>query len=268
MEAKESISDIGVSISALNFVNCSLPNGIDDCLMLNRSSCRRTPMTCGECLIGFIGENGDANTPCIDSSNILMNPIQYNDILLLPKQCPGNCSADQNRGQCIYKSTTFDSSKGKGVFNSILDSCTIGQQCNAICVCDTLYTGEACHLNKDEVPLRIQIRNDLFNISSAIDDVFSDYTDVDLNRMILLVNILISRSDELDQIRVEMILNQMKFILNKLESSSTSRSNSESGVQLIVLYENLNYLMKSLSLQATTVFNNNNITSNDNDDKN
>ena len=57
---------ISLGSCVLNSVNCS---GAGNCSSLHRASCGRRSGSCGECLLGYVGESGDANTPCVSMSS-------------------------------------------------------------------------------------------------------------------------------------------------------------------------------------------------------
>ena len=56
---------IGAVTNSLNSVNCTVPH---KCSTINRQSCSETAKTCGPCLAGYVGVNGDSNKKCTSSS--------------------------------------------------------------------------------------------------------------------------------------------------------------------------------------------------------
>jgi hypothetical protein len=62
----EMTKSIGLGSAVLNSVNCS---GSPECAVeLNRMPCSSTVGTCGECLSGYLGERGHANSRCVSQS--------------------------------------------------------------------------------------------------------------------------------------------------------------------------------------------------------
>ena len=60
------VSNVINAVSAsLTVINCTTPY---TCSTLSRDNCIDTPKTCGECLDGFIGAVGDANSACVTPS--------------------------------------------------------------------------------------------------------------------------------------------------------------------------------------------------------
>lgn len=63
---------ISITSTILNSVNCSL--AVNNCEnSFNRHKCNKKSHTCGECINGYIGVDGDANSKCISL-------IEYNSV--------------------------------------------------------------------------------------------------------------------------------------------------------------------------------------------
>ena len=58
---------LSVVSEQLNSVSCQ---NSPLCANLNRLDCARVPNTCGRCLDGYVGENGDSNSRCYDASSV------------------------------------------------------------------------------------------------------------------------------------------------------------------------------------------------------
>jgi hypothetical protein len=70
---------ISITSTILNSVNCSLAaNNCEN--MFNRHKCSKKSHTCGECIDGYIGDNGDANSKCISlvEYNLIFNQTNIN----------------------------------------------------------------------------------------------------------------------------------------------------------------------------------------------
>lgn len=133
---------LSVASTVLNRVECSTaPN----CTTLNRGNCFLTVNTCGGCLTGYQGDNGDKNTFCQsnlnagigkggicssdgDCSNSILicknSTCQYNS-----KKCPLDCAG---HGVCTstYISTRLP----------ILECRIDNLFCETYCICDDGYT--------------------------------------------------------------------------------------------------------------------------------
>jgi hypothetical protein len=117
MERRKLSQTLMVVSSALNQVNCTLPNGIN-CTTLNRQNCADTDRTCGTCFDGYIGESGDANTQCQSKVAIAaaaaqatqqnLNTNNAAPVIQIPKSCPGDCSGKSN-GICEFHKSELNS---------------------------------------------------------------------------------------------------------------------------------------------------------------
>ena len=137
--------------AVVNSVPCDLaPN----CSLLNRGECLKTAHTCGSCVSGYIGDDGDSNNPCFSSertqksgndsfSNSKRRLLQGNQ-----KACPANCSA---HGRCAFVSVDTDSE----ISNCPIDEFT----CQAVCICDLEYRGtSACYLSSIQLQQQMSYR--------------------------------------------------------------------------------------------------------------
>jgi hypothetical protein len=58
---------VGAVAESLNSADCT---EAPDCAVLNRKGCKRRRATCGACLIGFLGNEGDGNSMCLDVASV------------------------------------------------------------------------------------------------------------------------------------------------------------------------------------------------------
>jgi hypothetical protein len=161
-DVDEMSKSISLGSSLLNSVDCS---GAEDCGELNRESCSTTVGTCGECVAGYVGESGHANSVCVSlvdmsSSRRLSETdrrscvsdgdcragqwevcdLKSNECVLRSKSCSNNCS---NHGRCDFVAR-YNSSMS-------FSSCTVlDVECEARCVCDEGFRGGSCDLVEEE----------------------------------------------------------------------------------------------------------------------
>ena len=155
----EIINSVG---STINGANCTLAPA-SFCATLYRSACLETPQTCSQCLSGFKGLSGDANTQCFpestpadfgavgalcesDSDCFLGACSEEEGVCAEPFQtCPSSTTDEcSGHGSCIYR----DSSR-----NLLARECTVSEAstCSASCVCVAGFGGEDCSLTSDEL---------------------------------------------------------------------------------------------------------------------
>jgi hypothetical protein len=169
---------LALSTAVLNTANCSLaPNCT---ATLHRESCRATDHTCGVCLLGYAGDAGDKNTPCLPyqqiqqqgnfsgvpcSRNATCDAGYYCDNYLAQcvvrsKSCHQNCS---NAGKCTYSK----SATGLELLSAVdcrLDDTT----CEANCACFSGFSGRFCEYTDDELRTRREARTLLVSALGAL----------------------------------------------------------------------------------------------------
>jgi hypothetical protein len=160
---------VSASVSSLNNAVCT---GAPDCQSLGRSACSRTSNTCGTCLAGLQGVDGDANTPCLDMadaerrrlvgglpgdscatstdcfSGMCQNHGGTNDVDMkcarAYKQCPGDSTVCSLRGLC----QAFDR---YDIPLPLSFKCPIEDpSCAVRCVCFDSSFGRDCSLSQVE----------------------------------------------------------------------------------------------------------------------
>eukprot|EP00981_Chlorochromonas_danica_P013101 scaffold5805_cov245-Ochromonas_danica.AAC.1 len=136
---------LSVTSEALNSANCTAaPN----CSYLHRQSCFEVDNTCGTCLIGFIGEEGVANSPCYfystpsgaNGESRAMSGGMSSKI-----KHEGRYRFDGNRN----RSSIFPSPLYSRLFSSVScsddDDCAFFEQCNGSGICE--HIKKACPNN-------------------------------------------------------------------------------------------------------------------------
>lgn len=132
--------------------NCSYaPN----CTTRHRSGCRLTAHTCGTCLPGYVGVEGDANSPCTSNSLVIdggalvahaMSSISCSsDFQCASGQCVNLTCVDRikvcsgcDHGQCMTISHGVSSSQ---------DCNYLDRTCDVYCACSVGYYGADCSLD-------------------------------------------------------------------------------------------------------------------------
>jgi len=127
-----------------------------------------TNNTCGLCLEGFVGEEGDSNIACFDiipalnqtdlecnsdddcesfARCDLLDDLTSGTCTILSKACEADC---YGQGSCIY----IDVNTGLDV-----ETCNVFQStCYPQCTCDEGYFGSNCFMNNEEYQARTSMR--------------------------------------------------------------------------------------------------------------
>jgi hypothetical protein len=162
------------ALTTVNAVNCTVPIACDT---LNREKCSETPKTCGPCLDGYVGADGDSNKKCkLKNGNSRRYLEEGEDY---PKSCPNDCSG---AGACTF----FDQ------YEQEIPACNVTQPlCRAKCVCDTDVYGKACTLTAAEYDQMLDLRETLCSsiyAAMALQDVSADVVS---SRALTISNILL-----------------------------------------------------------------------------
>lgn len=167
---------VSATAVALTAVSCSVPYR---CGSLNRNPCAATPNTCGPCLHGFVGADGDANLPCVserstNSSRRLSSFSSSSGLSMHSAASTSSCSQNSsctsgwcNAGSCALTLKTCPSDcTGRGTctfedYNGVsVESCLASDPyCSATCKCDTRRFGWDCSLTQDEWAKEVQVMN-------------------------------------------------------------------------------------------------------------
>eukprot|EP01036_Dinobryon_divergens_P024036 gene24036-32447_t len=162
-------------LGSANSVDCQVTT---PCATLQRQPCMSTTRTCGPCLSGTIGFQGDSNTmcqvpgkfnhsgeSCLKNSDCATGLCSSFVCVDTSKRCPNNCNG---KGVCVFKSDV----------GLVIPACNVSNSyCTASCSCQTGYFGSDCSLidasYKQELSLRsslcMNIRNSLSVQASTAD---------------------------------------------------------------------------------------------------
>ena len=135
----------------IHVVNCSIS---PDCLSLSRQDCSNIDHTCGPCLHGTDGDDGDANTLCVNRTASEEGAVQCLDDADCPaswicninlcealfKTCSATC---MQNGECLYFNKT--------VANYTNECYLSDASCSAVCECDSGYYGNECNIDDTEL---------------------------------------------------------------------------------------------------------------------
>jgi hypothetical protein len=179
--ADEFHAEIDLHGAALNSISCL---DSPDCSSLHRSNCSTTPNTCGSCVEGYVGTNGNDNSECLLVATVSGGwespPSCHTSLDCGPwsscidakcsqtsQSCPEpSCSG---RGDCIF----FNSHTG-----APLSDCFLGDpNCRAECQCHEGYSGLTCGQTLEELLAELSRTQDLLQSSQdclQIDDTTRD----------------------------------------------------------------------------------------------
>ena len=177
---------ISGATNTMNSVNCTIMLSYSinkDCITendcstcLNRDVCSKTAHTCGSCLPGFFGLEGDSNSPCMSSvrptgagcrSNIdCLSGLCDMKVCRDPQQtCPNGCS---QKGACVF----YD------LFDQTVSDCTVSDEtCSARCSCQKGSYGKDCSMTSENFNTFRKMRENLcvsMYASTQITDVTAD----------------------------------------------------------------------------------------------
>ena len=133
------------AVTSVNRVDCTVPV---PCGQINRQLCSTTAYTCGSCISGYVGAEGDSNSKCYPAATIssvggacsknsscvsgICQSKKCTDSL---KSCPRNCNG---KGSCIFQDNN----------GNTVPYCSItNPYCQALCSCVSGSYGSDCSLS-------------------------------------------------------------------------------------------------------------------------
>lgn len=145
---------VSAGLQTVNYADCSAS---PPCAGRNRLACMGTMGTCGACLSGFIGREGDSNLPCNSSlasigaacathSHCASNLCNRQVCVDREKECVNDCSG---RGECVFQNS----------YGQRIESCLLSDAyCNALCNCSAGFFGKDCSLSLSSYESSIMFR--------------------------------------------------------------------------------------------------------------
>lgn len=273
---------LSLSIVVLNTVNCSTTAA---CSSLYRSSCSRLNNVCGNCLSGYVGVNGDSNTPCyalsdfVTSSGLVALSACRDD-----DQCPDlhKCDVVSGRCQVVPKSCPLDCS-GHGtcgyvnVFTGLsVSNCSqLDVDCAAQCSCVTGYTDVDCGSEwtsskdnqqrrkflLDQMLVTVQSSNAEYSVLTGLvyglQEILRTVDDVDDavfdSTASLLAKVIVLLEEEDEDLTIEVVecLFQPLSLLMSFYVNNNTESTGDS-LMLSTLSDNLQRLSSLISLELVS----------------
>jgi hypothetical protein len=225
--------------SILNWKDCSLvPTPCSD---LNRNDCSSTINTCGSCLPGYFGVSGDDNSLCVDESSF---QTSVSNSLAEPRSCDSNSNCESwescASGVCVMKSKSCKVSDCSGhgecqfVISETRDKVSVcgllDNLCEAICVCESQYSGDNCDMSSSEMSNLRAIRSQMV---AGLLSVAADNSDVDEGGLLSVLSSLssVTRSpSELSLDSGDLVLEVLSVSLGQARSLDLSYSSLSTDV--------------------------------------
>jgi len=188
---------VGTTSAYLNAVDCSNADA-SFCANLNRNDCQKTANTCGACLDGFYGVDGDSNNAC------LAVPTRRR---LTSITCLNDCSS---QGTCGF--LNIDSHES-------LASCDAGDaSCIAVCTCDSGFFGPDCSYTQAD--LEGAQGNRVTLISALHDQIALQTADATtVKSWIASLNSNTQKPEQLNDDAIALVNDMLSTIMGALSSS-------------------------------------------------
>ena len=218
---------LSVATSVANNQDCSaLPH---DCAAdLYRESCYDTANTCGPCMTGYTGTEGDDNSVCVEVSTRRASSVSVSTGCFSdgdcgsvwdycnttenlckgkPKECNNDCSG---HGSCVMLGTDSGA-----IFSG---DCVLGMTtCQATCECETSYHGSTCSMNAVDYEAKQGLRETLLATLKSV--TLGDDTSEDaVEGWLMSLNAMATSTQEMSGSASEVALDLAEYILDNAET--------------------------------------------------
>ena len=163
--------------NSLNVKNCTVPK---TCSTIGRFDCASgsTPKTCGKCLDGLIGVDGDSNTDC-QAANLIK---RIGETCAINKDCASgycnNSKCDEQNKICNNDCSGNGACKLYSTSGVEVQKCALTDgSCYSQCVCYGEYSGADCSFTPDKFAIARRMRENLcigIYKTVAIQDITAD----------------------------------------------------------------------------------------------
>jgi hypothetical protein len=239
--------------SILNKINCS---ATPDCKARHRYECINTPNTCGSCIEGYIGVEGDSNSNCIsetvDRTSHIDMSCTYNSSICsdfwmkcvsgkcvaMNQPCVSDCN---NHGQCLHREIST---------RVIVPSCKIGNpSCEAFCECDRNYGGQYCTYTLKELIATQNLRGMLIsNYNELVQSM-----DVSIDMVQSWISTLKSLTKQWDEIHLASIDNILSVVGNIINATKVVTVQYENIVELNNVISSTLSIIQSANISDDTL---------------
>ena len=256
---------LALGSAVLSVVSCTKAPSCDS---LNRKGCSTVADTCGACKPGFIGEEGNSNSLCVDlhrqknnnnnssagggGSGGLKGCSRDSDCALF-EQC------DLSSRSCWLPSKTcLNACSGQGLCSTVnintnlnVKDCKVTDvTCQARCNCNGNFTGADCSISRQALLQRQALRSEMLSGLASI----ATSTSISSTNLGRLSDTLSSLTSNVYEVSPKMVSAIGQVALNVL-TTATAAASSKSNGTTVVNYESLSGILSSVNtiMQVSTI---------------